>query len=81
MMTNSKMNLILKTSFVKVSVSFFEKNVVKSSLKKKNTKKDKYNSFKNKSHVTLSTEKINETNDISTLNNDNKKMSIKFDTK
>ena len=66
---------------MKASAFFFEKDVIKLSLKKKNTKKDKCNSHKNKSHVTLSTKKIDEINDISTLNNDDEKMSIISDAK
>ena len=75
-MTKSKINLTLKTSFMKVSAFSFEKNVVKLSLKKKNTKKDKHDSHKNKSHVTLSAKKINEIDDISVLNDDDEKMSM-----
>ena len=81
MITKSKTSLTLETSFVKVFASFFEKDVIKSSFKKKNIKKDKHDSHKNKSHVILSTKKINEINDISISDNDNEKMSMISDAK
>ena len=66
---------------MKMFAFFSKKDVVELSLKKKNIKKDKHDSYKNKSCITLSAEKINETNDISTSNDDDEKMSMIFDAK